>query len=896
MGEENKSFFFVFMDGFYTNFSYYLILRHETNQNQHITIRVKNFYPSCLIEENYDGDDIPSVSHKDEVRFLITPYEENPRKFKRHFFRSRKQKDEVVQKLAGKFLVCDHNIRVYEDFLLSHNLYFGQRFTPLNTLADNYYINNDELVLNTGTEIFNLFKVDDSIPTQVCPPLLAVSFDIECLTPYDNIMETSQNTIYQIGCVFFNIFQGYVVKERERILLTLSGWMDDTDDSDENVDKETNTFANIILCDDEKSLLQNWFDILCQNNIDLFIGYNINNYDWVYILQKCKRYDISPRVNFFCDSNNVTIDKREKNILRLIGSVNMDMYVIVQRMRQDLQVFTLDNVSKKLLGEEHGKDNVTPAQIKQTFLRPTARSVFLVGKYCIQDCVLVMKLFEHMRPLLVYWSCAIVGKTNLNCQINFGALEKMKPLLRNEFKSRGYVFQQQLPNKKKEGEIIGGGGGGGGGGKYMGAFVLNPKTGYHPFVYIFDFKSLYPSCMRQGICPTLYLSPENEDNSYNNVPSLQIPGLPHRFAKTRPGIIPAIETFLIQERARVKNAMLGAKDNERHILNAAQESLKIMANSIYGSFGNKFSDFNSIQVAESITGYGRHVLMETKKFTTVTLKKEVIYGDTDSIMVKGNNDDEDNDKMEEGKRIEREINLFWEKHPMNEKGTFEINCESLVRSFLLIQKKKYIGFNVMKQTMLIKGIDLIRHDSIPLVNECITKIVNFFMITDYKVPITISGIIDILQKTLYDIFFIRKPELDDIVQSRKMRTTYKNGNLPHVVVGKRMHAFSGDRIEYFVHKSYSKPSPPLYLRARGRSEVDIKKIDWDYYINMLIMAIVRIFYCVVDKKIASNEIKKKKYLTTHISKTCNHILRRLYISQQNFFFMKKDDNDDADSQ
>ncbi|KAJ2836260.1 DNA-directed DNA polymerase alpha catalytic subunit pol1, partial [Coemansia sp. 'formosensis'] len=238
---------------------------------------------------------------------------------------------------------------------------------------------------------------------------------------------------------------------------------------------------------------------------------------------------------------------------------------------------------------------------------------------------------------------------------------------------------------------------------YLGGLVLEPKRGFYDrFVLLLDFNSLYPSIIQEyNICFTTVRRTAASDA----LPDAPAPDL-------APGILPRLLKTLVDRRRQVKQLLKRPTSPEEAAqLDLRQRALKLTANSMYGCLGFAHSRFYAKPLAMLITARGREILQATRDLALAD-GLEVIYGDTDSIMI-ATRAEALSDVYEMGAQFKRRVNDRYR--------LLELDIDGVFKRLLLLKKKKYAALQVISpdkhldgspyETQLeSKGLDLVRRD------------------------------------------------------------------------------------------------------------------------------------------------------------------------------------------
>lgn len=158
-----------------------------------------------------------------------------------------------------------------------------------------------------------------------------------------------------------------------------------------------------------------------------------------------------------------------------------------------------------------------------------------------------------------------------------------------------------------------------------GGFIFDPVPGVYEGVVEVDFVSLYPNIMaRFNISPETMLC-SCCPGSRNVVPELM-----YNVCENRTGLIPRVVEPLVQRRIAYKRMAKEGKGRMAEMYKARSDALKWVLVTCFGYTGYKNSRFGRIECHESITAYGRDIILKTKALAEASGYR-VLHGIVDSL-------------------------------------------------------------------------------------------------------------------------------------------------------------------------------------------------------------------------------------------------------------------------
>ena len=674
-------------------------------------------------------------------------------------------------------------------------------------------------------------------------PMRVLSFDIECAGRKGVFPEPNQDPVIQIANVVTRYGESKPFIRNVFVLDTCSLIVN----------------TQIYEYESEEKMLMGWRDFLEKVDPDVIIGYNICNFDFPYLLDrarhlKCTKFPYWSRLKSVESKSRDTnfsskqMGNRDTKATNTNGRIQLDLLQLVQRDHQ-LRSYTLNSVCAEFLGEQ--KEDVHHTMITELF-NGTPDSRRRLAVYCLKDAYLPQRLMDKLMCLVNYTEMARVTGVPFNYLLARGQQVKFISQLFRKALEKSLVIPD-LPNQASDEQ-------------YEGATVIEPTRGYYDVpVATLDFASLYPSIIQaHNLCYTTLLNKTaiekldfKKDEDYIVTPN----GDAFATAKIRKGLLSQILEELLGARKRAKKELAMETDPfKKAVLNGRQLALKISANSVYGITGATVGKLPCLEIASSTTSYGRQMIEKTKeevekKYTIAngySHDAQVIYGDTDSVMVKFGEKDIQK-TMELGQEAAAYVSAKFIK-------PIKLEFEKIYFPYLLINKKRYAGLywtNPVKyDKMDSKGIETVRRDNCRLVQIVIQTVLNKILI-DRDLESAQEYVKDTISSLLNNKIDLSMLVITKALTKRDDDYTAKQAHVELAERMKKRDAGSaptlGDRVAYVIvkgaggSKNYEKSEDPIFVLENN------VPIDTKYYLdNQLANPLGRIFEPILGEKKANS--------------------------------------------
>lgn len=662
-------------------------------------------------------------------------------------------------------------------------------------------------------------------------PLRTLSFDIECTNRKGIFPEPEHDAVIQIANVV--VKQG--VKEPFiRCIFTLRSCAPIAG-------------ATVRSFESEKDMLVAWSKFVVEIDPDIITGYNIQNFDLGYLLNRaktldCKAFPYLGRIpSAKTQARKVVLQsqqlgKRENLDINIEGRVQFDL-ILVLRRDYALRSYKLNAVSYHFLQEQ--KEDVHHSIITDLF-NGNEQTRRRLAVYCLKDALLPLKLLDKLMCVINYMEMARVTGVPLGYLLTRGQQIKVISQILREAKLHNYLLPA-IPVSV--------------GDEFEGATVLDPKTGYYKKpIATLDFASLYPSIIiAHNLCYTTLLNRATIEkykltkDDYIETPSGFFFKKPNPEHQT---IVPQILRNLLGARKKAKDDL--KKETEpfrKMILDGRQLALKISANSVYGFTGAQVGKLPCLEISQSVTGFGRQMIEITRKtvleqFTIANgyrFDARVIYGDTDSVMVEFGVE-----TVAEAMELGREAAAFVSKQFIS---PIKLEFEKVYFPYLLINKKRYAGLYWTRpekhDKMDCKGIETVRRDNCTLVANLIDVCLQKILLERDE-----GAAVRHAQKIISDLL-CNRVDISHLVITKELTKTDGDyaSKQAHVELAARMKKRDpagapklGDRVPYVIitgqkgQPAYLKSEDPLYVLENNIP------IDTDYYLtNQISKPLLRIF-------------------------------------------------------
>jgi len=553
---------------------------------------------------------------------------------------------------------------------------------------------------------------------------------------------------------------------------------------------------------DDRHALREFVEYVQKYDPDIVVGYNSNNFDWPYLIERCRRLGIKLDVSRRAGAEPT---KSIHGHVSIPGRVSIDLYDYAEEIAE-IKVKSLDEVADYLgVMKKSERTNVPWYEIFRYWDDEEKRRTLLA--YARDDVVSTFGIAEKFLPFVIQLSSVTgippdqVGSASVGFRLEWYLMRI------------AYRVGELVPNRVERPYE-----------PYRGAIVLEPRKGVHEWVAVVDFSSMYPSIMiRYNIGPDTFV----EDEAVcKQVGCYEAPEVGYKFLAQPDSFLKTALETLVKARKLVRDQMksYSVDSYEYRLLDARQRALKVLANACYGYMGWTGARWYCKECAEAVAAFGRGLIRKTMDIAK-KLGLDMIYGDTDSVFVKYDKD-----------RVKRFIETI-----EKELG-FDVKIDKIYqRIFFTEAKKRYVGLTADGHIDVV-GFEAVRGDWAEIAKEIQEEVAEIVLKTmDHRKAVEyVRKTVEELRKSIesgrasIEKFVIWKTITKPLAEYEATQ--------PHVVAARELVKMGyrvdvGDKVGYVIVKGGGKISE----RARPYIAVSAKDIDFDYYLeHQIIPAVLRI--------------------------------------------------------
>jgi DNA polymerase-2 len=557
------------------------------------------------------------------------------------------------QKLyRARDLLKQHNLACYESDIRPADRYLMERFitAPVSIEFDDHQ---------------NMIQPARLKPAKYTPTFEVMSFDIE--------------TDYVTNALFSIAF----VSNNSRKVLIIG-------------DNEDTSLIEYVA--DEKTLLLRWIKYVIDIDPDIFIGWNVVNFDLRVLQTRSQTLGIPLTIgrSKMVPSWRKAQAETNHHFISIPGRIVLCGIDTLKSATYNFASFSLESVGQALLARGkliHDSQSLHDPLFKaKEIQRQFNEDKPQLAAYNLEDCQLVRDIFD--KADLINFAIERARLTGLEMDKVGGSVAAFDNLYLPRLHRKGFI----APNiGDYQGELSAPGG-----------YVMDSKPGMHQSVLVLDYKSLYPSIIRTfKVDPYARIAAKKLE--LNDI----IDGFDGASFSKQDNILPDIIATLWQARdvaKRDKNAPLS-------------QAIKIIMNSFYGVLGTPGCRVHDSRLTSSITKRSHAIILQTVKLIEAE-GYDVIYGDTDSVFVSLQKACDNQQATEIGNRLVVLVNRYWQQAlekehdlPCYLEMEFETHFNQFfmptVRGSDLGSKKRYAGLIEDEQGNRVihyKGLETVRTD------------------------------------------------------------------------------------------------------------------------------------------------------------------------------------------